>query len=190
MPITINGSAGTITGVATGGLPDGCVDSDTLATGARGKILQVVSTTKTDTSSTTNNDSFEDISGMSVTITPSATSSKILVMVDMRLSTVQGRNIVYRLLRGSTQIYMGDAAGSRWRATGAIRLTDDAVGEMQSEGAIHLDTPSTTSATTYKVQWTNTYHTDSSYINRSSQDTDNTDRARTASSITVMEVAA
>ena len=155
-----------------------------------GKILQVVSTTKTDTASTTSNDSFEDISGMSVTITPVATSSKILVMVDMRLSTNAGRNIVYRLMRGSTQIYMGDAAGSRTRATGAIRLTDDAIGEMQTEGAIFLDSPSTTSATIYKVQWTNTYHTEASYINRSQQDTDNNDRVRAASSITVMEVAA
>tara|TARA_R100001443_G_scaffold15964_1_gene25779 strand:- start:97 stop:699 length:603 start_codon:yes stop_codon:yes gene_type:complete len=34
MPITINGSAGTITGVSTGGLPDGCVDTDTLAANA------------------------------------------------------------------------------------------------------------------------------------------------------------
>ncbi len=189
MAIQINGN-GTITGISAGGLPAGSVTSATLATGARGKILQVVSTTKTDTSSTTNNDNFEDISGMSVTITPSATSSKILVMVDMRLSTNTGRNIAYRLMRDSTQIYMGDAAGSRTRATGAIRLTDDARGEMQSEGAIHLDTPSTTSATTYKVQWTNTYHSESSYINRSQQDTDNNDRARTASSITVMEIAA
>ena len=155
-----------------------------------GNILQVVSTTKTDTASTTSNDSFVDISGMSVTITPSATSSKILVMVDMRLSTNTGRNIAYRLMRGSTQIYMGDAAGSRTRATGAIRLTDDAKGEMQTEGAIYLDSPSTTSATTYKVQWTNTYHTESSYINRSQEDTDNNDRVRAASSITVQEVAA
>ena len=34
MPIAINGSAGTITGVSTGGLPDGCVDTDTLANNA------------------------------------------------------------------------------------------------------------------------------------------------------------
>ena len=61
---------------------------------------------------------------------------------------------------------------------------------MQTEGAIYLDSPSTTSATTYKVQWTNTYHTESSYINRSQEDTDNNDRVRAASSITVQEVAA
>ena len=50
-----------------------------------GNILQVVSTTKTDTASTTSNDSFVDISGMSVTITPSATSSKILAKEKCKL---------------------------------------------------------------------------------------------------------
>ena len=75
MPIAVNGS-GSITGISVGGLPDGIVDRDTLATQAKGSILQVVSTEKTDTASATSNDSFEDISGMSVTITPSATSSK------------------------------------------------------------------------------------------------------------------
>ena len=53
MPIAINGS-GTLTGVSVGGLPDGCVDTDTLATSVtRGKILQVVQTVKTDTFSST-----------------------------------------------------------------------------------------------------------------------------------------
>ena len=188
MPIAVNGS-GSITGISVGGLPDGIVDRDTLATQAKGSILQVVSTEKTDTASATSNDSFEDISGMSVTITPSATSSKILVFFAMRLSTGTNDNIAYRLMRGSTAIHIGDSAGSRLQATGAIRITDDARGEMHTESSVFLDSPSTTSATTYKLQWTNTYHTDARYINRSDQDTDNNDRARARSSITVMEVA-
>lgn len=79
MAITINGN-GTLTGISVGGLPDGCVDTDTLATSVtRGKILQAVQTTKTDSfSSGTLNTEF-DITGMSVSITPSASSSKILV---------------------------------------------------------------------------------------------------------------
>jgi hypothetical protein len=192
MPIAINGS-GTVTGISVGGLPDGCVDTDTLATSVtRGKILQVVQTVKTDTSSTNSVNSFGDISGMSVAITPSSTGSKILVMVDMRLSTNTNRNITYRLMRGSTAIYVGDSAGSRTQATGGIRLTDDAKYDMQSETAIFLDSPSTTSATTYKVQWTQTYASsgESMYINRSYMDADDNDRVRGASSITVQEVAA
>ena len=112
---------------------------------------------------------------MSVTITPSATSSKILVFFAMRLSTGTNDNIAYRLMRGSTAIHIGDSAGSRLQATGAIRITDDARGEMHTESSVFLDSPSTTSATTYKLQWTNTYHTDARYINRSDQDTDNND---------------
>ena len=50
MPIAINGS-GSITGITAGGLPDGCVTADDLASGVGGKILQVVSPTKTDASS-------------------------------------------------------------------------------------------------------------------------------------------
>jgi len=191
MAITINGN-GTVTGISVGGLPDGIVDRDTLATQAKGSILQVKQTVKSDTSSTDNVNSFEDISGMSVAITPSSTSSKILVMVDMRLSTNTNRNITYRLMRGSTVIYVGDSAGSRTQATGGIRLTDDAKHEMQSETAIYLDSPSTTSATTYKVQWTQTYSSsgESMYINRSYMDGDSDDRNRCASSITVQEIAA
>ena len=182
MAISINGSTGVVTGLAQ--LPDSAM--------AAGSILQVVSTTKTDTASTNAVNSFGDISGMSVAITPSSTSSKILVMVDMRLSTNTNRNITYRLMRGSTVIYVGNAAGSRTQATGSIRLTDDAKHDMQSETAIFLDSPSTTSATTYKVQWTQGYSSsgESMYINRSYIDNDVDDRNRCASSITVQEIAA
>ena len=47
MPVTINGN-GTITGISAGGLPDGCITADDLASGAGGKLLQVVQTVKSD----------------------------------------------------------------------------------------------------------------------------------------------
>ena len=166
--------------------------SGTLAVGDTGKILQVVSTTKTDTASTLSVNTFEDISGLSVTITPSSTSSKILVMADLRFSTGTNRNITYRLARGSTAIYVGDSDGNRMQATGSMRLTDDARHDLQSETAIFLDSPNTTSATTYKVQWCQAYSPSAAaqYINRSQVDNNVDDRSRTASSITVQEVAA
>lgn len=77
MSITINGN-GTVTGISVGGLPDGIVDRDTLATQAKGSILQVVPVFKGDRFRTTST-SFTDITGMSVTITPIAANSKILV---------------------------------------------------------------------------------------------------------------
>ena len=187
--VAIKGPAST-TGNAAIELTVPGTGSATLLTSATstGKILQVV---KTDTTSTTSIDTFVDVSGMSVSITPSSTSSKILVTVDMRVSTFTNRNGAIRLVRGSTPIYIGDSAGSRVQVTNAIRLTDDAKGEMHTESATFLDSPSTTSATTYKVQWCQTYggSSDGFYLNRSQQDTDNNDRARAASSITVMEVA-
>ena len=63
---------------------------------------------------------------------------------------------------------------------------------MQSETAVFLDSPATTSATTYKVMWTQTFDSSGeyAYINRSYDDNDNDDRNRCASSITVMEIAA
>ena len=185
MSITINGN-GTVSGLTAA--PN--LTSSGLTTG---KILQVKQTVKADTASTTSLDTFEDISGMSVAITPSATNSKILIMVDMRLSTNTNRNVVYRIMRGSTALHIGDTAGNRTRATGGIRITDDAKHEAQSETAIFLDSPSTTSATTYKVQWCQTYDSggEASYINRSYMDSDaNNDRQRYSSTITDMEVAA
>ena len=72
MPITINGS-GTITGLSVGGLPDGTVDGDTLASGVGGKILQVVeATTTTEVSSTSA--TLAD-SGLSASITPASGSN-------------------------------------------------------------------------------------------------------------------
>ena len=77
MPIVLNGS-GTVTGISVGGLPDGIIQSADLATGVGGKILQVKQTVKKD-KTTIQSTSLVDITGMSVSITPSSTSSKILV---------------------------------------------------------------------------------------------------------------
>ena len=95
-------------------------------------------------------------------------------------------------MRGSTAIYVGDTASSRTQCTGGMRMLSDEKYEMRSENAVFLDSPSTTSATTYKVQWTQTFSSsgESQYINRSYNDGDSDDRNRGASSITVMEIAA
>ena len=80
MPITINGSAGTITGVSTGGLPDGCVDADTLASGANtNKILQVVTNTLSGSSSIAADAESVTASGLITTVTTQGTGSSFLV---------------------------------------------------------------------------------------------------------------
>ena len=141
--------------------------------------------------------SFTDISGLSQAITPSSSSSKILVMLDMSFSTFgetgsTGQNIAWQIARGSTAIYIGDAASNRTRATASIRIIGSESDDARRCGSVFLDSPNTTSATTYKVQWSKTYLQGGSdhaiYLNRSFADTDNDDRVRYASSITLMEV--
>ena len=109
MPIAINGS-GTLTGISVGGLPDGIVDADMLASnavtagklasGVGGKILQVVSTTKTDHFSTTSS-SLTEITGLNVTITPSATTSKIYLVIDISVGG-ETSYICFNIKRDST----------------------------------------------------------------------------------------
>jgi len=151
-----------------------------------GNVLQVVSTTKTDTFSTTST-SLVDLTGLSVSITPTSATSKILVFMQI---TGNGTNLQFaQMVRGSTAIYKGDDAGNRVGVSiGSLFYGPG--GEASSSGsAIFLDSPATTSATTYKVQVRT--QTGTMFINRSIDDTNSlTAGQRTASSITVMEIAA
>ena len=145
-----------------------------------GKVLQVVSTAKTDSFSAAST-SYTDITGLSATITPSSSSSKILISAN-----TNGSIVAYiQLLRDSTAIFIGDTAGSRVRATQAIYATAQNIPTASS--FVYLDSPNTTSAVTYKLQ--GRAESGTFYINRGSTDTDaGTSYPRTASSITVMEI--
>ena len=154
-----------------------------------GKILQVIQAVKTDTATTTSTDTFVD-TGLSVSITPSSASNKILVTANLSFSGGDNQNIAWRLVRGSTDIYLGDAASNRTRASGAVRVAANQDAEHQNVTSIFLDSPNTTSATTYKIMWCRTYTTNPIYMNRASEDTDNNDRTRVPSSIMVQEIAA
>lgn len=152
-----------------------------------GKVLQVVSTAKTDTFSTSST-SFVDVTGLSVSITPSSTSSKILVIAQIMSSgTLNVNNAALKLVRGSTDISIGDAAGNRRRVS-AYSSTESAFVALSSTISF-LDSPSTTSSTTYKIQQT-CLTSGNAYVNRTSNDTDQTDFCRGASTITVMEIGA
>ena len=185
MPIAINGS-GTVTGISVGGLPDGIVDTDMLAAGAvtapkrgAGAILQVVQTFKNDSFSTTST-SYVDITGFSVTITPSSTSNKILLLNFAGLSTDGNSSVQYiNLLRGSTAIAQPSVStGFSSTAT----MFPQSISNMISWSYSFLDSPSTTSATTYK--WQIKGYTGTQYINQRAIN----DMPRTATMI-AMEVA-
>jgi len=149
-----------------------------------GGILQVVSTTKTDTF-TTSSTSFTDITGLSASITPSSTSSKIIVIAEIGIADVATANSVnFRLVRGATAIGVGDAAGTRLRSSFRQTLTAD---RGVSSSMTFLDSPSTSATTTYSVQIAT--ETVAVYVNRTASDADTPARGRTASTITLMEIA-
>jgi hypothetical protein len=156
-----------------------------LPAGVGGKVLQVVQTVKTDTFTTTST-SFVDVTGLSATITPSSASSKILILYEIMVSANNSQFYI-KLLRGSTDIYLGDSASSRKRVTNNHWLGDS--NNMFSSVINYLDSPNTTSATTYKIQ----AHTqNASYtfcVNRTQNDGDTSNMPRGSSSITLMEVA-
>ena len=164
------------TGVAKAALPAGCV-------------LQVVSTTKTDTF-TTSSTSPVDITGLSVSITPSSSSNKILITgsVCYGESTATPYLMGFLLVRNSTNICIADAAGSRSRWTfggQGIYTTDNTVFAPLN----FLDSPATTSATTYKIQ-AQAESPQTIYINRGGEsDGDTAITGRFTSTITVMEIA-
>lgn len=194
MPITINGS-GSITGISAGGLPDDCITTADIANAAitrpkigyAGAILQVVTTNKTDTF-TTSSTSYADVTGLSVTVTPSSSTSKILVSLSMCFSGDNTTNAYVRLVRGSTEIAVGDANGSRVQFTVSNYQGSSASNFAPTSGVLFLDSPATTSATTYKVQMRN-QGTGTLYVNRSPSYSNNADSGTGISIITVMEVA-
>lgn len=152
-----------------------------------GSILQVVQTTKTDTFSTTSA-SLVDITGLSASITPRSSSNKVLVLVDLHIGYSTYAGIVH-LLRGSTKIYAGDGGISRCGLY-SNAYSNSPEYTLIPVTAVCLDSPATTSSTTYKLQMA-TYSSGTQYVNRTHTDiAESTRDGRTVSSITLIEVAA
>ena len=168
----------------------GANDPAWAATAAGGKILQVVSTTKTDTFSHATA-TFTDVTGLSVTTgTLASTSSKILVTALINGTNPTSYQSMFQLVRTSTAIGIGDAAGSRTRCSanlyGANSDTVHPVVIQFLESGSFADT----SAVVYKIQIKVDSGTPTMYINRSYGDSDSVSKARTVSTITAMEIGA
>jgi len=161
-----------------------------------GKILQVVTVAKSDTYSENvsgNSISSTLITGLQPSITPSATSSKILIMATITTGYESGGSTGdlhgFVLRRGSTEIGIGDADGSRSRVTTGSWL--GANQQLLQMGINYIDSPSTTSSTTYALSFFNFSGASRDiYINRSDRDTDAAYTARCISTITLMEIGA
>ena len=202
MPVTINGN-GSITGLSVGGLGSGVVNTATLADGAAsgskltmpsGSVIQTVQSIKTttqsySTGSSTLSDSYFDISGLSVSITPSS-GTKCFVSYTVNVGGQAGYGQGLALFRDSTQIYLADASGNIQRLSNFDYTVDNK--KVDSMAGQFLDTHGANGSTavTYKLQmyvaepgWT-------SRVNRSQSTASDRDYGRGASSITVMEIAA
>ena len=161
MAITINGT-GSITGLTAGGLPDGSITAGDLASsldltgktvtmpsGVGGKILQITQGTQSTQMSTTSQ-TYQD-TNLSASITPSANDSKILVLISAPTAVSRSTNAAQfsvRLVRDSTPI---------WQPTQTSTFGVYAQGATVTAlrwvfSLMHLDSPGTTSSTTYKTQ--------------------------------------
>jgi len=159
--------------------------------GGVGKILQTIMVSKTDTTSHNNGATRADISGITVNITPSATSSKILITSTLNFCGYEGGySFALYLMRDSTDLAIGDADGIRARATIGGLSDYDNGHDMRPLHYTFLDSPNTTSQVTYKWQWNQPSHTQTIYLNRTQADNAAAYSARGASNIIVQEIAA
>ena len=138
--------------VATSNLGTGTADATTFLRGDQtyaeaggGKLLQVISTTITSVQTTTST-SFTDVPGLTLSITPSSSSNKVLIIFSG--ASVGNDSTAYdtkfTIVRDSTNL------GSSTNGFGVIRATGN---HYFFASANYLDSPSTTSATTYKIQF-------------------------------------
>ena len=167
MPITINGS-GTVTGLSVGGLPDGCVDTDTLANNAvtsaksavaSGKVLQVVEATNS-TSQATSSASMVN-TGLTCTISNVASGSKILVLVNQCMRQYRDRNsgntmgfgvdLVRTPSGGSSTIILASRKNDGNKYMDFFHNGGDTNNVSLRWPMMKLDTPGTTGTIVYKT---------------------------------------
>ena len=169
------------------------VPRDGLPSGSSGGIVQIKYAIKNGTQSIASvgySDTPTDVSGLSVSITPTRSDSKILVMCSVNVSTDNANFTYLQLVRNSTHIYRGDAMGVRPRRSAMYYngASDANEGMNATRSWNHMDEPATTSAVTYKIQ-IQCATAGNAHVNISHRNTNNADYdPQLASNITVMEV--
>ena len=172
-------SATNATNISSGTLPSARLPA--------GTVLQVVQVVKTDTFSGTANATEISVTGISATITPSSSSSKILILAHIMYSSVLTTYGGY-FKRNSTAIGLGAAgSGQQLVSMGMAFVTDG--NQTNTFIYSYLDSPATTSSTTYQF-FVNNDNNVAIYFNRSSTDQANATGKRGISTVTLMEIAA
>ena len=161
------------------------------AAGGGGKVLQVVTSNQLSTQSISGSaGSWVDLTSLTADITPATTSSRILILAQLGLTGGSGSNSgAVRIMRDSTAVGIAASAGSRPQGTIHIHSSD--VNHSPGASITYVDSPSSTSAITYKLQM-NFQNGTTGYINRSGNDGDGSSgyQARAMSSFTVIEIGA
>ena len=128
-------------------------DNTFSALGGLGKVLQVIQDTRTSQASFTNHSVFATVSGLNVDITPSAATSKILVMVSITHGFTSNSMFIYQILRDSTVLLpsSGSAVISGTDYAGTFAGKNDGT-RGQPANFNFLDTPNTTSQINYNLK--------------------------------------
>jgi len=166
--------------------------AEAVADGLALSYNQVVQTVKTDTFSTTSN-TFTPVTGLSASITPAATSSKVLIIAQVSFSLDTTSSVGhFRLAGGNTSNYVGDAASGRIQGVFAFRnMADDQYYSTTPGVMVYLDSPATAASVTYSVETMSSSTTAGTVlVNISGRDFADDRGMRSASSITLIEVPA
>jgi len=158
---------------------------------APGHVIQVVQGVKTDTFSTTTgaNTTYITVTGLSASITPKYSTSKIMVFLDLKASNSSGAVVHARLMRDTTAVGIGDASGSRPRSSTAQYYDQGDTRNNYALVAMHLDSPATTNQLTYSVQIAGDGTGYALNVNTATRKSTTVD-SLSQSSITLMEIAA
>ena len=162
--------------------------------GAGGGVVQTKSTHKNDTF-VTNSTSYTDLTGLNVDITPTSSSNKILVLVNISYgghSNLYGFGRLVRTTSGSSAVAigMGGASGNRTQAGFPIQNVDNGntVYHQKESSFMFLDSPNTTTSTNYKVQCMTHTGSQDVYINWPQSNDNSNYIGRFSSNIIAMEV--
>jgi hypothetical protein len=162
------------------------------ATAPSGKVLQVIQVTKVDTQSfapgtSDSPETFNDITDLSASITPSSASNKILILANV--FGAANNNAFLSVFRGSTNLAVPTSPSGRTPGFAGDYSNSAVTAKAETYSIIYLDSPSTTSSTTYKLGVT-IWSTATVYINRAEVDTNEGWQMRGVSSLILMEIAA
>jgi len=159
-----------------------------------GHVIQTLTDVSVITESTTtkaSDNSFANTS-LSITITPTSTSSKIVInaVASTGSSHPGDGSCILRMIRDSTPIGIGNASGNKIRAGSGRGSNNQDSNSMLNIPLQVTDTPNTTSAVTYTLQFAvRGVGAQTVYLNRSGSDADNVEYQRTSSSLVVQEIA-